>query len=114
MTVVSPLKHKKLEQGEGEFKTENFLIESLQKAARARKIYEGRQEKGPGEVKKRHRYEICVHECFHGFARVVYDRVLAYAMLETSELCYSGKACLVAGRTADSLWETVEKRVCLR
>lgn len=36
-----------------------------------------RQERVPGEATNRQQYDVCVQNCFHSFARVVYDQILA-------------------------------------
>lgn len=83
------LAQKKLERVKGELKEKGARIESLREAAQTRKRGGGGQSREPEEVPKRRRYETCVQECLDGLARVVYNEVLEYALLETAELCFN-------------------------
>lgn len=76
---------KKLQRVEGELREKHVLAGSLRKASN---LGGWRQSRAPGELTNHRRYEICAQECLYGFVRVVYDRILKYAKLETSELCF--------------------------
>lgn len=73
-------------------KERKVLVADLRKAAKARKRGGKGQRSAQGKVTTRLRYEICVQKCIYGCAWAVYDQVVQYAKLETSELCYDWKS----------------------
>lgn len=68
--------------------------------------------KGAEEVVERKRYEICVRKCFYDFSRVVYDRGLENANLETPGPCFEWEGVT---RSWKSFNETVgkEEKTCM-
>lgn len=77
-----------LERAMEEMMKQNVLIESLREAAKGRISGEERLQMGS---RLRRRYTIGVQECFYGFSRSVYDRILYFAKLEAFELCFDKK-----------------------
>lgn len=66
----------------------DVLTRSLTEAAKAKKHGRERQSRKQEKATKRRLYDFCVRNCFYDFVRVVHDRVLKYAELDTSELCF--------------------------
>lgn len=87
LMISCQLTQKKVKRVRGELTEKNVLIESLPEAAKVKKRGGGSQERRPGDVTKGRWYKVCLQECFPGFVRAVYDRVLDFARLETSGLC---------------------------
>lgn len=83
---------KELDLVNGELREHDVLTESLREAARAEKRGEAGSRKMPREMTKSRELDVCVREWFYGFARAVYDRILEYAKLETSEPFFEWKS----------------------
>lgn len=105
---------KKLEQLRENLEEKHIMTESLEIAAKAGKRGAERQERGPGQVQKRRGTEICVQQYFHGFAWVVYDRVMEYARLENLSCVLKWKGWLGARRVKVRMWRKMERRLQLR
>lgn len=82
------LSQKEVERLVGKLKEQDILIDSLREAGKATKCRGRERDEEKGGVRKRRKYDIEVQERFYGFARFVYDRILDYAKLEASELCF--------------------------
>lgn len=88
LLISLKLTHMELERVRREMKkmcSERQFVRSEQERENRRK----RQGREFGELTKRRWYDIGVQQCFHGFARVLYDRGMNYAKLETLELCFN-------------------------
>lgn len=113
LMVSSLLTQQKLERVSGELKEKSFLTVILRERAMARERGEGGQRRVPREVRKHRRYEICVRECCHGFARIVYDQVVECAKHNTSELCLDWKSVVCSWMKRNEIVGESEKKVRL-
>lgn len=89
LKISLKLTQEELKRMREEMNEKNMLIDSLREGVKIRSAERRRADGGDTDLARRKKYVVDVDESFYGFARAVYDRILYYAKLEVSELCFT-------------------------